>query len=410
MGRSYRELAHVRGFPWLITSVFLSRLGNAMSQITVVVYLLERTGSPAIAGAGAAAQLVPGVVVSPFAGLWLDRVSRRGPLVARVQLARAAILAAVVTIGELGSPPAIVYLVLLAGLGLTFPLGNPGFRALVPVIVPRRLWDQANALDSITFDLAFVVGPALAAVIVAGIGAPAGIVVQVGVTLLAALTAWQVHEPADRPRSYEPLIKGAAKGLRAVVSSQALRATMSLMVMSGLGFGCFTIGLPLWVHSGLGLSPGAAGWMWAALSLGSVLGGIAYGTRRPPGSDANHIVGFVGLGGIPMLFVPFMTTLAEGMVAMFLAGVCTAPFVIAMFGLRQRALPVDLHGRVFAITIAVNAAGAPAGALLAGLIVGWIGVHTLLFGAGLAQLLAAVIAAAVLRSGSVPGPVAEALD
>ena len=77
------------------------------------------------------------------------------------QVVRAALLVAVVVVGELGHPPAAVYLLLLAGLGVTFPIPR-GFRALVPLLVPRRLWDPSNAADSVSFDTAYILGPALA--------------------------------------------------------------------------------------------------------------------------------------------------------------------------------------------------------------------------------------------------------
>src|SRR5690348_17373049 len=63
-------------------------------------------------------------------------------------------------------------------LGVTFPVPTVGFRSLVPVLVPRRLWDQANAADSITFDAAFVAGPALAGVAVTLVGATFAIALQ----------------------------------------------------------------------------------------------------------------------------------------------------------------------------------------------------------------------------------------
>ena len=159
----YRALMRVPGYRWLVSAVFLSRLANAMSQVAVVIYLLERTGSPALTGAGAAAQLLPAIATGPLVGAWLDRVPSRSRLVAAAQAVRGLLLVALVCAGQLADPPAAVYLLLLCGLGLTFPLPNPGFRSLVPLLVPRRLWVPANALDSIAFDLAFVIGPALAA-------------------------------------------------------------------------------------------------------------------------------------------------------------------------------------------------------------------------------------------------------
>ena len=84
---------------------------------------------------------------------------------------------------------------------------------------------------------------------------------------------------------------------------------------------------------------------------------------------------------------------------MFASGLCSAPFIIAMFSIRQNAVDSRMHGRVFAITVSINAAGTPAGAFLAGLLVGRLGVHRLLFGAGLGQLLAAGVAAYLLQRG-----------
>lgn len=57
----YRALLRVPAYPALITAVTLSRLANSMSQVGVVIYLLDATRSPVVAGAGAAAQLLPGI-------------------------------------------------------------------------------------------------------------------------------------------------------------------------------------------------------------------------------------------------------------------------------------------------------------------------------------------------------------
>jgi len=392
----YRALLRVPGYPSLITAVFLSRMANSMSQVGVVIYLLDRTGSPAVAGAGAAAQLLPGIASGPFVGAWLDRASSRRRVIVVTVMARAAILAAVIALGELAGAPIALELLLLAGLGVTFPVPTVGFRSLVPVLVPRRLWDQANAADSVTFDAAFVAGPALAGLAVTLVGATFAIALQAAATLVAGVAAARVPEPKSRPRTDETPLAAILTGVRTVAGHAELRSTVVLMVVSGAGLGCLTIGLPLWAREGLHASPGAAGWMWAALSIGSIIGGVAYGWRRPPGSDARHVVAFTALYGIPLIAVPLAGSVPELMVAMFAAGLFSAPFIIAMFGIRQRSVEPHLHGRVFAITVSINAAGVPFGAFLAGLLVGPIGVHRLLYGAGIAQPVAAGLAATLM--------------
>lgn len=400
----YGALLRVPAYPALIAAVTLSRLANSMSQVGVVIYLLDATHSPVVAGAGAAAQLLPGIATGPFVGAWLDRTEARVRGIVAVQLARAALLAAVVAAGTFGHPPAAVYLVLLAGLGFTFPVPTVGFRSLIPVAVPRRLWQPANAADSVSYDAAFVVGPALAGATVSLLGAADAIWLQAATTLVAAAFAVRVREPGGRVRETEPPLEAVISGLRAVASHAQLRATVVLMVVSGLGYGCFTIGLPLWARGTLHASPGVAGWMWAAASAGSIVGGLSYGAWRPPGSHARHVVAFTGLFGLPLLAVPFVHSLAIGLVCMFTAGLCSAPFVIAMFAIRQGAVDTRLHGRIFAITVSINAAGSPAGAFLAGVLVHPLGVHRLLFGAGIGQLAAAALAALLMRSGGRTAP------
>ncbi len=401
-GLGYRELLRVPTYGWLVSALFLSRLANAMSQVAVVIYLLERTGSPAVTGLGAAAQLLPAIVTGPLVGVWLDRVSSRTGLVAATQAVRGLLLVTLVTVGQLANPPAAVYILILAGLGLTFPLPNPGFRALIPLLVPRRLWVRANAVDSIAYDASFVIGPALAAAVVTGVGAPFAILLQAAATFAAALAARRVREPAGRPLSTEPAFQAARSGLHAVWTHVELRATMVLMFVSGIGFGVFTIGLPLWARDQLGHSAGASGWMWTAISAGSIVGGLTYGARRPVGSDARHVVSFIALAGLPLLVVPFVGSLGLGMACMFAAGLFTAPAIISMFAIRQTAVPPELHGRTFAITVSVNVAGGPVGATLAGLLVGRLGVHAILFAAGVAQLAAAGVAATMLAVGRRP--------
>ncbi len=295
---------------------------------------------------------------------------------------------------------------LLAGLGATFPIPTVGFRSLIPVAVPRHLWDQANAADSISFDSAFVIGPALAGATVTLVGAPWAIGLQAMATLTAGAVASRVREPTGRVIETEPPLEAAVAGLRAVLSHAQLRATVALMVVSGLGYGCFTIGLPLWAQGTLHMSPGVAGWMWAAASVGSIIGGLTYGWRRPPGSNARHVVVFTALFGLPLLLVPLVSSLWLGIACMFASGLCSAPFIIAMFAIRQGAVDSRLHGRIFAITVSINAAGTPAGAFIAGLAVSHVGVHRLLFGAGLGQLLAAAVAATMFRAEGASAPLA----
>ena len=179
---------------------------------------------------------------------------------------------------------------------------------------------------------------------------------------------------------------------------------MALMMVSGIGFGALTIALPVWAQEQLGRSPGASGWMWAALSAGSIAGALLYGARRPAAPTPAMPSRSQASAGCRCWRCRSRPTWSVGMVCMGIAGLATAPFVISMFAIRQRALPPELHGRAFAITVSINVAGRPIGALLAGFLIGPIGVHSVLFLAGAGQLAAALVAEMVLRTSTIPEP------
>ena len=220
------------------------------------------------------------------------------------------------------------------------------------------------------------------------VGAPWAIGMQGVATLVAGAVASRVREPRGRVIETEPPLEAVVAGLRAVMSHTQLRATVALMVVSGIGYGCFTIGLPLWARGDAAHVAGGGG-----VDVGGGVGRL--GDRRPrlrlaatAGKPRAPRRG-VHRPCLPLLLAPLVCSLWLGIACMFASGLCSAPFIIAMFSIRQNAVDSRLHGRVFAITVSINAAGTPAGAFLAGLSVGRLGVHRLLFGAGLGQLLAA---------------------
>jgi MFS family permease len=103
--QGYRGLLRVRAYPALISAVALAGLANSMSQVGVVIYLLDATHSAAIAGAGAAAQLLPGILTGPFVGAWLDRTHARVRGIVATQLLRALLLFASPAAGCCTRPP-----------------------------------------------------------------------------------------------------------------------------------------------------------------------------------------------------------------------------------------------------------------------------------------------------------------
>ena len=135
-----------------------------MFSVGVVLLVLHRTGSAALAGATVAAVTLPSLVTGPVLGAWLDRAGdrRRQAMILDQVLAATSLVGIVLLAGN--APDWTVPAVALVA-GITWPLSFGGFTSLIPVIVPDELLAQANALEATSFNLAIIAGPALAGTI-----------------------------------------------------------------------------------------------------------------------------------------------------------------------------------------------------------------------------------------------------
>ncbi|MGH2499682.1 MAG: MFS transporter, partial [Candidatus Limnocylindria bacterium] len=180
---SYRGLFEVGGFARLATSSLLVRTATSMWHVALVLFVLERFASPVLAGLAVFLAIAPGIVVSPLAGVLLDRHGRvRLMLLDYVLGAVGLALIAGLALADRLPPPALLGIV--TAVSLTNPLGAAGGRSLFPLVVPRRLWDRANGVDGAGYTLAAVAGPPLAAIL---LEPDLGTVLVFGPALLAML-------------------------------------------------------------------------------------------------------------------------------------------------------------------------------------------------------------------------------
>src|SRR5689334_5451082 len=159
-----------------LVAAFAARLADAM-WIGPVLLVLDRTGSAGLAGLTLSAATLPTLVTAPLIGAWLDVHGRRRAAIAVNQVAVAGALAGL-TLAAGDAPPAVV--VACAGLaGLTQPLVTGGFSSMVPGLASDRA--RGAALDSMTYSVASVAGPALAALVAGAFGPAAAVLGQAGV-------------------------------------------------------------------------------------------------------------------------------------------------------------------------------------------------------------------------------------
>jgi MFS family permease len=364
---SFAPLGH-SGFRSYLVARTVSLLGNTLAPVAVAFAVLHIGGSAADLGLVLAARGVPQVLLLLFGGVIADRYSRQRVLVVAcvvsglVQaLAAGLVLTGAATVGLLAAVEAV------HGAVSAFTL--PAMAAVVPLIVPRREWQQANALTSAGRVGAMMLGPALGGVIVATAGAGWGLAVDAGTFLVAAAFYARVRLPSsDRVPTSSTLAD-----LRTGWGEFTSRTWLWVVV---LGFSLLNA---LYAGAWMTLGPvvaedtfGPAGWGFAltAMALGMLLGTLLllrFSWQHPLR---------IGMGGalliaVPIIALAFPTYFALLLVAAVIGGIGFDLFGINWETTMQENIPEDKLSRVFsydmvgsfvAIPVAQVGAGAAAAA------------------------------------------------
>lgn len=377
----------------------LARTADEMVAVTIVLLVLARTGSPALAGAAVAGYTLPAVVSGPLLGAWLSGAGRRAPLaLAGNELVLAGVAIGLVpTVGHVPAP-FVVGLTFLAGLSL--PLTSAGFSSLLPGMLGRDALPRANTFDAVTVTGAAIGGPAIAGTLAATVGPAGGMLVVAGTALLATIATVVLRTGTHgQQAARQPLLRVAKAGLTHLARTPPLRAA-TLTSAVGLGsVGMLVVAVPLRMAQ-LGAGTSAAGYLWAAIEGGGVLGILVTGRmlrgRRPERVVFAAVAGY----GALLAVLAAMPTVAATLAVAAVAGFAEGPNLPALLAARQRYSPAELLAQVATTGASLKIGAYALGSLLSGTLTGVVGPTTMLVLAGAGQLVA--VGLGVTTSGRSP--------
>jgi predicted MFS family arabinose efflux permease len=365
---SYRALFAVPGFGRLVGSALLSRTSNQMNALLLVLFVLDRWRSPQLSGVVVLVAIIPGLLISPIAGAVLDRGARI-PLIMLDFATGAAALVLVVVLAALGVLQPWTLIVIVGLASLTMPLSNSGTRSLFPQIVPRNLWDRANAADSGAFVIATVVGPGLAGVIVALIGTTRALLLPAAVWAAAAALLAGVHMPTPESPSRGTVLGDALSGLLYVLRNRGLRALAVTLSVYNMGQGAITVALPVLVLTRMHGGSAQVGALFAVMGGAGIVAGVLSGRIDSEGRERElMIAGCLG-SVVAMLVLAASGSMLTAALGMAIFGLSNGPLDIGLFSLRQRVTHPAWFGRAFAVSMSLNFIGYPTGSALSGPVV-----------------------------------------
>jgi hypothetical protein len=359
----------------------LARFADEMVGVSVVLLVLDRTGSPGLAGAAVAGYTLPAVLSGPLLGAWLASAGRA----AKLALAGNDLVLAVVAVALaliVGHVPAVAVVALTLYAGVSLPLTSAGFSSLLPGIVGRAALHRANTLDAVTVNAPAIGGPALAGTLAATAG-PGAAVLTIGlVALLATAATCALPRPAVASGPKPALLQVAREGLRHLATTPPLRGSTLASVLSLGCVGLLVVALPAGMAR-LGTGQADAGYLWAAFEVGG-LGGILLLSARLRRFRPEHVVfGSVAMYGVLIAALAAMPSLTTTVVVAVVAGIAEGPTLPAVFAARQRYTPDVLLAQVSTTGASLKIGAFALGSVLSGTLTGVLGpVGMLLLAAG----------------------------
>jgi len=382
----------------------LISLSGTACQVVALSWVVYRLTDSAVAlGVVTGLSLLPMLVAGPWGGLLADRFDKRRLLItANGFLAVVAAVLAAVTL--LGTPVVWLLAVLAFASGMGSAVEIPTRQAFVNELVGPEQLPNAIGLNSALFNASRIVGPAVAAGLLALAGGGWCFLAN-AVSFLAVIEAYRRMRVAElRPTVRTGAGRGQVRqGLRYAWGEPVLRRTLVLVgLVAFLSFN-FPIVLPVLAERSYGGGSALFSALTATMALGSVVGALVVAGRRRPTDRVLLVTGLAS--GLLLTAAASTTALVLVLPLLALAGGAGIAFFSTANARIQLVAAGELRGRVMSLYTLVFLGSTPVGAPLVGWIVQRYGAQVALGGGG---LLAATAVAVILLPAALAGRRADA--
>ena len=367
---AYRRLLRNGPLVRLLGGEFVSSIGDWLYLVALLVLVYQSSSDPLLLGIVGAARVLPYVLLSYVAGVVADRFDRRLVLLV-TDVARGVIMLALAAL-QAGHGPlaAIVALAILATCFSTF--FGPTIGSYLPSLVTDETeLGPANSAWSSLDNLAFVIGPAVAGLLIAIGGLTVAFLLNAASFGVIAVILWRLPDTKARPkaddaaRSAEPAADGIPGTPTVRPAGLPLRPIAGLALVDiGAGFALGGIGILTVVLATrqLGAGEDGTGYLNAAIGVGGLLGAIASGLVVVRSRLALPLVAGIVIFSIALAGLGLSSSLAVGFVMLAVASAGSLLAEVVSTTLLQRIVPPDARGRAIGTIQTVGTLAYAAGA------------------------------------------------
>ena len=394
--RSTFAALRLRNYRLYATGSLVSNIGTWMQRIAQDWLVLTLTGSAGALGITTGLQFLPILLFSPFAGVLADRFPKRRILaVTQVALGVTAGILGLLAITGWVAVWHVYVIAFLFGIGTA--IDTPARQAFVHEMVRRDQLPNAVGLNSASFNLGRVIGPAIAGGLIAalgsGVGATGWVIMLNAASYLAVIASLVRMRPEELFTT--PLVPRSSGQLRDGI--RYVRGRPDIMLVMAVVFCAGTFGLNFQMTTALmatevyGKGAGEYGILGSVLAVGSLTGSLMAARRAV--SRQRLVIGAGVAFGIAVTVVGLMPSYLTFAVFLPVCGFAALTLVTSANSFVQLAAAPHMRGRVMALYMAIFMGGTPVGAPTLGWIAEHFGARWTLVGGGALTVIGTITAA-----------------
>lgn len=372
-----------RPFALLFIGQAISRIGDYTYQVILAWWVLEMTGSALAMGTVLILAVIPELLFGLVGGVTVDRFPRV-PLILATDIIRGLAITAAGIMAYQGTLSLwhIYAFSFISGVADAF--FQPAYTALVPKLVPPDELPSANSLTSMAHQFGRIVGPPLAAALIAVGGTSLGLLLNglsffvsaaFLVPLLGMVTESKAGEPSTRVRLLDSLAELRAnlrvdlgEGFAIVAGQPILWVSMMTMALTNvLLTGPYSVSLPFLVEETMAANVNALGLLYGLFPVGYVIGAVWLGRKSVLRRRGRLIFLGLAVAGLCIAVFGLPLPLAAFGLAAVINGVALETTSLTWVTTLQQEVPSDKLGRVASIDILGTTALLPVGFIVAGL-------------------------------------------
>ncbi|HYM31501.1 MAG TPA: MFS transporter [Candidatus Cybelea sp.] len=367
MGNAFGALAY-RNYRTYIIGNGISLIGTWAQRIAVGWLAWQLTHSATWLGVVAFADLGPAVVLGPWSGVLADRTERL-TIIWITMLSAMAQAVALALLSYAGVIDIWSLFLLTLMLGCANAIAQPARLALVPNLVEREGLSSAVAINSVVFNGARFVGPALAGFVIAhgSVSLAFALNALTYVAFILSLRNLRIVRP-ESPALSRNVLSDTVAGYRYAAQHPGIGVVLVLMAATTLGLRAFVELLPGIADAIFARGPQGLAWMTASVGIGAMIGGI-WVASRPRLDGLTRVVVLTVLLSTVFLFGFIGTTIFwVALPCLFVIGFAQVITGIGAQTLIQNAVDPQMRGRIMSLYGMIFRGGPAIGAVVFGII------------------------------------------